>query len=222
MEESPVIIAENITKSYGNLTVLHNINLRVAKGEIVAVTGASGAGKTTLLQILGSLDKADKGKVILNGTDILSLKGNRLAAFRNNHLGFVFQFHHLLPEFTALENVCIPAFIRGESKQEAEKRAMEYLDFLNIRERAEHKPSELSGGEAQRVAIARALINNPDIVFADEPSGNLDAENSLELHELFFKLREHFGQTFIIVTHDPVLAGKSDRIVKLKDGVIVE
>jgi lipoprotein-releasing system ATP-binding protein len=222
MEESPVIIAENITKSYGNLTVLHNINLRVAKGEIVAVTGASGAGKTTLLQILGSLDKADKGKVILNGTDILSLKGNRLAAFRNNHLGFVFQFHHLLPEFTALENVCIPAFIRGESKQEAEKRAMEYLDFLNIRERAEHKPSELSGGEAQRVAIARALINNPDIVFADEPSGNLDAENSLELHELFFRLREHFGQTFIIVTHDPVLAGKSDRIVKLKDGVIVE
>jgi lipoprotein-releasing system ATP-binding protein len=222
MEESPVIIAENITKSYGNLTVLHNINLRVAKGEIVAITGASGAGKTTLLQILGSLDKADKGKVILNGTDILSLKGNRLAAFRNNHLGFVFQFHHLLPEFTALENVCIPAFIRGESKQEAEKRAMEYLDFLNIRERAEHKPSELSGGEAQRVAIARALINNPDIVFADEPSGNLDAENSLELHELFFRLREHFGQTFIIVTHDPVLAGKSDRIVKLKDGVIVE
>ena len=222
MEESPVIIAENITKSYGNLTVLHNINLRVAKGEIVAVTGASGAGKTTLLQILGSLDKADKGKVILNGTDILSLKGNRLAAFRNNHLGFVFQFHHLLPEFTALENVCIPAFIRGESKQEAEKRAMEYLNFLNIRERAEHKPSELSGGEAQRVAIARALINNPDIVFADEPSGNLDAENSLELHELFFRLREHFGQTFIIVTHDPVLAGKSDRIVKLKDGVIVE
>jgi lipoprotein-releasing system ATP-binding protein len=222
MEESPVIIAENITKSYGNLTVLHNINLRVAKGEIVAVTGASGAGKTTLLQILGSLDKADKGKVILNGTDILSLKGNRLAAFRNNHLGFVFQFHHLLPEFTALENVCIPAFIRGESKQGAEKRAMEYLDFLNIRERAEHKPSELSGGEAQRVAIARALINNPDIVFADEPSGNLDAENSLELHELFFRLREHFGQTFIIVTHDPVLAGKSDRIVKLKDGVIVE
>jgi len=222
MEESPVIIAENITKSYGNLTVLHNINLRVDKGEIVAVTGASGAGKTTLLQILGSLDKADKGKVILNGTDILSLKGNRLAAFRNNHLGFVFQFHHLLPEFTALENVCIPAFIRGESKQESEKRAMEYLDFLNIRERAEHKPSELSGGEAQRVAIARALINNPDIVFADEPSGNLDAENSLELHELFFRLREHFGQTFIIVTHDPVLAGKSDRIVKLKDGVIVE
>jgi len=222
MEESPVIIAENITKSYGNLTVLHNINLRVAKGEIVAVTGASGAGKTTLLQILGSLDKADKGKVILNGTDILSLKGNRLAAFRNNHLGFVFQFHHLLPEFTALENVCIPVFIRGESKQEAEKRAMEYLNFLNIRERAEHKPSELSGGEAQRVAIARALINNPDIVFADEPSGNLDAENSLELHELFFRLREHFGQTFIIVTHDPVLAGKSDRIVKLKDGVIVE
>ncbi len=222
MEKESVIVAENITKSFGKLEVLHAVSLSVQKAEIVAVTGASGAGKTTLLQILGSLDKPDKGTVKINGTDVFKLKADELAAFRNKHLGFVFQFHHLLPEFTALENICIPAFIRGESKAKAEKRALEYLDFLNIKDRALHKPNELSGGEAQRVAIARALINEPDVVLADEPSGNLDAENSLELHELFFKLREHFRRTFVIVTHDPLLAEKSDRIIKLKDGKIDE
>jgi len=222
MTNNPIIQAQNITKSFGKLTVLHSVNVEIQKSEIVAITGSSGAGKTTLLQILGSLDRPNSGSVLINEIDILALKNNELAAFRNKHLGFVFQFHHLLPEFTALENICIPAYIRGDSKPMEEKRAMEYLDFLNISQRASHKPNELSGGEAQRVAIARALINNPSVVLADEPSGNLDAENSLELHELFFKLREHFGQTFIIVTHDPILANKSDRIIRLKDGKVVE
>jgi len=217
MEESPVIIAENITKSYGNLTVLHNINLRVDKGEIMAVTGASGAGKTTLLQILGSLDKADKGKVILNGTDILSLKGNRLAAFRNNHLGFVFQFHHLLPEFTALENVCIPAFIRGESKQEAEKRAMEYLDFLNIRERAEHKPSELSGGEAQRVKLSSELSKRDTgrtLYILDEPTTGLHFADVHKLLEVLIRLRDA-GNTIVVIEHNLDVIKTADWIIDL-------
>lgn len=222
MDSNLIIKASDITKTYGKLTVLHQVNIEVNAGEIVAITGASGAGKTTLLQIIGSLDRPDNGSVRIKETDIFTLKNNALAAFRNKHLGFVFQFHHLLPEFSALENICIPAFIHGESKSSAEKKAMEYLEFLNIADRASHKPSELSGGEAQRVAIARALINQPDVVLADEPSGNLDAANSLELHELFFKLRERFGQTFIIVTHDPILAEKSDRIIHLKDGKVVD
>lgn len=221
MSDTPVISAENITKSYDKLTVLHKVNLSVNRGEIVAITGPSGAGKTTLLQIIGTLDQLDSGKVKINNTDIHGLKGNKLAAFRNKHIGFVFQFHHLLPEFTALENICIPAYIAGKSKSVAEKNAMQLLDFLNLTQRATHKPSELSGGEAQRVAIARALINNPDVILADEPSGNLDEANSNELHELFLKLRNEFNQTFVIVTHDLSLAGKSDRIVKLKDGVVV-
>ena len=222
MDSNLIIKASSITKSYGQLTVLHQVNVEINSGEIVAITGASGAGKTTLLQIIGSLDRPNSGSVTIKDTDIFGLKNNDLAAFRDKHLGFVFQFHHLLPEFSALENICIPAYIHGESKSSAEKRAMEYLDFLNIADRASHKPSELSGGEAQRVAIARALINQPDVVLADEPSGNLDAANSLELHELFFKLRERFGQTFVIVTHDPILAKKSDRIIHLKDGSVVE
>jgi len=222
MNSKHIIQAKNITKTYGKLTVLHQVSIDVMEGEIVAITGASGAGKTTLLQIIGSLDSPNGGKVKVKDIDIFSLTSNDLAAFRNKHLGFVFQFHHLLPEFTALENVCIPAYIHGESKTSAEKRAMEFLEFLNIADRASHKPSELSGGEAQRVAIARALINQPAVVLADEPSGNLDVANSVELHDLFFKLRERFGQTFVIVTHDPVLAQKSDRIIHLKDGIVVK
>lgn len=222
MDSKYIIQARDITKTYGKLTVLHQVNIDVMEGEIVAITGASGAGKTTLLQIIGSLDSPNNGRVKVKDIDIFSLKSNDLAAFRNKHLGFVFQFHHLLPEFTALENVTIPAYIRGESKISAEKRAMEYMEFLNIGERSSHKPAELSGGEAQRVAIARALINQPAVVLADEPSGNLDAANSLELHDLFFKLRERYGQTFVIVTHDPILAQKSDRIIHLNDGLIIE
>ena len=222
MDSNLIIKASDITKTYGKLTVLHQVSINVIASEIVAITGASGAGKTTLLQIIGSLDHPDSGTVSIKDTDIFSLKNNALAAFRNKHLGFVFQFHHLLPEFSALENICIPAYIRGETKSKAEKKAMEYLEFLSIADRSSHKPSELSGGEAQRVAIARALINQPDVVLADEPSGNLDATNSLELHELFFKLREHFGQTFVIVTHDPILAGKSDRIIHLRDGKVMD
>lgn len=222
MIDNPIVNAVNVSKSFGKLVVLHQINLQIAKGEIVAITGASGTGKTTLLQILGSLDRPDSGEIMISGKNILSLKPKELSTFRNTNMGFVFQFHNLLPEFTALENVCMPAFIKGDSRKVAEKKAMEFMDFLNISQRAEHKPSELSGGEAQRVAIARALVNNPAVIFADEPSGNLDAENSIELHELFFKLRENFGQTFLIVTHDPILAQKSDRIIKMKDGYIVD
>lgn len=221
MENNPVIITEDLTKSYEKLTVLHKVSMSVDRGEIVAITGPSGAGKTTLLQIIGSLDTADSGTVKINNTNLGGLKGNKMAMFRNKHIGFVFQFHHLLPEFTALENICIPAFIAGKGKAEAEKSALQLLDFLNLKQRAQHKPNELSGGEAQRVAIARALINNPDIILADEPSGNLDEANSEELHELFLKLRSEFNQTFLIVTHDLTLANKADRIIKLKDGVIV-
>ena len=216
-----MIKAENISKSYGKLQVLKGIDFEVAKGEIVSITGSSGAGKSTLLHILGSLDKADSGRVLIEGKDLMQMNDKELAAFRNKHIGFVFQFHHLLPEFTALENVCIPAFIAGAGRKDAEQKAMELLDYLGLSTRATHKPSELSGGEQQRVAIARALINKPSVVFADEPSGNLDAKNSAELHDLFFDLRKHFDQTFVIVTHDPILAEKADRKMVIKDGVWV-
>ena len=216
-----MIRTTGITKAYGNLKVLKGIDIRIEDKEVVSIVGASGAGKTTLLQIIGTLDRPDCGTIYFNDSDISRLKGKFLAAFRNNNIGFVFQFHQLLPEFTALENVCIPAYIAGKSKTEAERRASELLGFLNLTERLEHKPSELSGGEQQRVAVARALVNNPSIILADEPSGNLDTENKNELHKLFFKLRDTFGQTIIIVTHDRQLASMSDRILQIKDGLIV-
>jgi lipoprotein-releasing system ATP-binding protein len=216
-----MIRTSGITKSYGELKVLKGIDIQIEDKEVISIVGASGAGKTTLLQILGTLDRPDSGSIQYNGSDISLLKGRSLASFRNMNIGFVFQFHQLLPEFTALENVCIPAFIAGKSKAEAEKRAAELLGFLNLSERLEHKPSELSGGEQQRVAVARALVNNPSVILADEPSGNLDTENKNELHKLFFKLRDTFGQTIIIVTHDRQLAGMSDRILQIKDGLIV-
>lgn len=216
-----MIITNGITKSYGDLKVLKGINIEIKEKEVVSIVGTSGAGKTTLLQIIGTLDRPDSGTVMYNGTDTNRLKGKALAAFRNNNIGFVFQFHQLLPEFTALENVCIPAFIAGKSKSEAEVRAAELLGFLNLSDRLEHKPNELSGGEQQRVAVARALINNPSVILADEPSGNLDSETKNELHKLFFKLRDSFGQTIIIVTHDRQLANMSDRILQIKDGLIV-
>ena len=212
-----MIRTAGITKAYGNLKVLKGIDIQIEDKEVVSIVGASGAGKTTLLQIIGTLDRPDDGTIFYNGSDISRLKGRPLAAFRNNNIGFVFQFHQLLPEFTALENVCIPAYIAGKSKVEAEKKATELLGFLNLSERLEHKPSELSGGEQQRVAVARALVNNPSVILADEPSGNLDTENKNELHKLFFKLRDTFGQTIIIVTHDRQLAGMSDRILQIKD-----
>ncbi len=216
-----MIRTTGIKKSFGDLHVLKGIDLEVFRGEIVAIVGASGAGKTTLLQIIGTLDRPDEGHIFYNGTDVTLLKGKQLAYFRNKNIGFVFQFHQLLPEFTALENICIPAFIGGSGREEAEKRAMQLLEFFNMAGRAHHKPSELSGGEQQRVAVARALINNPAVILADEPSGNLDTANKTELHKLFFRLRDTFGQTFVIVTHDPQLASLSDRIIHLKDGVIV-
>ncbi len=215
-----MITAQNLHKSYGKLHVLKGVNLEIKKGEIVSIVGASGAGKSTLLQILGTLDNADEGSMTVNGIQVNKLRGKELAKFRNKHLGFVFQFHHLLPEFTALENICIPAFIAGTVKAEAEKRALELLDFLGLKERANHKPSALSGGEQQRVAVARALVNNPDVVMADEPSGNLDSKSAGELHQLFFDLRDKFGQTFVIVTHNEALADRTDRKLVMTDGLI--
>ncbi len=215
-----MISVNDIHKSYHSLEVLKGVSLEVKKGEIVSIVGASGAGKTTLLQILGTLDRADKGAVSINGTNTQTLSERKLAEFRNKQIGFVFQFHHLLPEFTALENVCLPAFIAGKSKAEAEARAKELLGFLGLNHREDHKPSELSGGEQQRVAVARALINSPALILADEPSGNLDSASAKELHALFFTLREKFQQTFIIVTHNEELADMADRKLVMKDGNI--
>jgi lipoprotein-releasing system ATP-binding protein len=216
-----MISANDIHKSFGTLHVLKGVSLEVQKGEIVSIVGASGAGKTTFLQILGTLDKADKGEIKINNTNIRSLSEKKLSEFRNKEIGFVFQFHHLLPEFTALENVCLPAFIAGRAKKEVEENAKELLDFLGLSQRENHKPSELSGGEQQRVAVARALINNPSVILADEPSGNLDSENAKELHKLFFTLREKFQQTFVIVTHNEELAAMADRKLTIKDGMIM-
>ncbi len=216
-----MIRTSGITKAYGDLKVLKGIDIDINDREVVSIVGASGAGKTTLLQIIGTLDRPDNGTVFFNGTDVSRLGNKSLASFRNSNIGFVFQFHQLLPEFTALENVCIPAYIAGKTKAEAESRAAELLGFLNLTDRLEHKPAELSGGEQQRVAVARALVNNPSVILADEPSGNLDSENKNELHKLFFKLRDTFGQTIIIVTHDRQLAGMSDRILQIKDGLIL-
>jgi lipoprotein-releasing system ATP-binding protein len=217
-----MIKTTGITKSFGDLKVLKGINLNILEKEVVSIVGASGAGKTTLLQMIGTLDKPDSGVITFNGTDVSRLRGKQLAEFRNKNIGFVFQFHQLLPEFTALENVCIPAFIAGKGKEEAEAMATEILGFLNLLDRLDHKPSELSGGEQQRVAVARALVNNPSVILADEPSGNLDTQNKNELHKLFFRLRDTFGQTIIIVTHDRELASMSDRILQIKDGLIVD
>ncbi len=215
-----MIVTQNIHKSFGNLEVLKGIDLKIEKGEIVSIVGASGAGKSTLLQIIGTLDKADRGLLKINKTEVNKLADKKLAEFRNKQIGFIFQFHHLLPEFTALENICIPAFIAKKPKKEAETEALKLLHFLNLADRADHKPSELSGGEQQRVAVARALINKPAIVLADEPSGNLDSSAAVDLHQLFFQLRKEFNQTFVIVTHNKELADMSDRILKIKDGII--
>jgi lipoprotein-releasing system ATP-binding protein len=216
-----MLIAKNIVKRYGDLQVLKGVGLEIKMGEIVSIVGSSGAGKSTLLHILGTLDDADAGEVYLNETPLTQLSGKKLAAFRNKHIGFVFQFHHLLPEFTALENVCIPAWLNAKRKKETVERAGELLTLLGLKDRMENKPNALSGGEQQRVAVARALINNPDIVFADEPTGNLDSANAKELHQLFFDLRKQFNQTFLIVTHNEELAQLSDRVIQMKDGRII-
>lgn len=215
-----ILKATNIHKSYGSLPILKGVDIEVQRGEIVSIVGASGAGKSTFLHIIGTLDKADKGELFINDTAIHTLSSNEMSAFRNMHIGFVFQFHHLLPEFTALENICIPAFINGTATQKAERRAMELLDILGVADRARHKPSQLSGGEQQRVSVARALINNPSLVLADEPSGNLDSENAASLHQLFFNLRDTMNQTFIIVTHNEELAEISDRTIHMRDGLV--
>jgi lipoprotein-releasing system ATP-binding protein len=217
-----MLSARGIHKYYGNLWVLKGVNVDIVKGEIVSIVGPSGCGKSTLLHILGTLDEAMEGKIVLHDKEIHLLKGEALAIFRNRHIGFVFQFHHLLPEFSALENVCIPGWIAGFRKKDVEQRALELLQGLGVGHRVENKPNELSGGEQQRVAVARALINNPDIVFADEPTGNLDTANAKELHQLFFDLRRQFRQTFLIVTHNEELATMSDRVLHMKDGKIVK
>lgn len=217
-----MLSARNIIKNYGSLQVLRSVDIDIHKGEIVCIVGSSGAGKSTLLHILGTLDKADSGTVVLDGQKISDLKGNRLANFRNRHIGFVFQFHHLLPEFSALENVCIPGWIAGGSKKEITERATELLKILNLADRLDNKPQQLSGGEQQRVAVARALINRPSIIMADEPTGNLDSARAKELHQLFIDLRQKFNQTFLIVTHNEELAKMSDRVLHMKDGKIID
>ena len=216
-----MLTGKNIYKRYGSLEVLRGVNLEISKGEVVAIVGPSGCGKSTLLHILGSLDKADMGEIVINNTGLNLLSGNKLAAFRNKHIGFVFQFHHLLPEFSALENICIPGWLAGRNKNEVREKAEGLLKILGLVNRNENKPNQLSGGEQQRVAVARALINNPDIVFADEPTGNLDSANAQELHGLFFDLRKQFNQTFLIVTHNEELSQLSDRVLHMKDGLIV-
>lgn len=217
-----MIQAREIVKSYGSLQVLKGVSVEINKGEIVSVTGASGAGKSTLLHILSTIDHADSGHVVVDGIETGKLNDRKLAGFRNRKVGFVFQFHHLLPEFTALENVCIPAFIAGTGRRDAELRAMELLEFLNLKDRSSHKPSELSGGEQQRIAVARALINSPSVIMADEPSGNLDSTNARQLHQLFFELREKFSQTILIVTHNEELAEMADRRLFMRDGLIFD
>lgn len=215
-----MIIVKDIHKSYGSLEVLKGISLEVEKGEIISIVGASGAGKSTLLHIIGTLDRADTGTIEMNSVNVRKLSDKKLAAFRNKHIGFVFQFHHLLPEFTALENICIPGFLGGRNKREVERKAIDLLNFMGLKERSHHKPNELSGGEQQRVAVARALINNPDVILADEPSGNLDSASAVELHNLFFSLRNSFNQTYIIVTHNFDLANMADRKLTIRDGMI--
>lgn len=215
-----MIEVKGITKSFGQLQVLKGIDLHINKSEIVSIVGPSGAGKTTLLQIIGTLDRPDTGSIIIDGTDVCNIKGKKLSDFRNLHIGFIFQFHQLLPEFTAIENIMLPALIAGCSKSKVKEEAKELIDYLNLSDRAYHKPNELSGGEKQRIAVARALINKPDVILADEPSGSLDSQNKEELHQLFFDLRDRFGQTFVIVTHDEHLASLTDRTIKMRDGLL--
>lgn len=217
-----MIRIENLTKSFGDLQVLKGVSLEVKRGEVISIVGQSGAGKTTLLQLIGTLDKPDSGNIYFEGDELSRMSSKRLATFRNRHIGFVFQFHQLLPEFTALENIVIPALIAGRDRKDAEKEALELLRLMKLEDRASHKPAEMSGGENQRIAVARALINHPDVILADEPSGSLDSKNKEELHKLFFDLRDKFGQTFIIVTHDETLASFTDRTIRMVDGIIAE